>query len=127
MRSPPSSFVLPDLHALTPWSGSINPHYVRLISEEGAERAAFYARIPERMHAVFRQRTGDLLAAYTFPSGSFERLRIIRDFIDILYLVDFTTDEQKGKDAWGTCLTFYNSMRSEKFDDGSQLCRLTQE
>ena len=125
MRSPPSSFVLPDLHALTPWAGAFNPHYMRFV-EEGAERAALYAHLPERKHAFFRQKTGELLAAYSFPSGSFERLRVIRDFIDLLYVVDLTTDDQTGKNAWGTGLTFYNSLRSETFDDGSQLCRLTQ-
>ena len=127
MRSPPSSLVLPDLHALTPWSGGFNPHYARLISEEDAERAALYTHLPESMHPFFRQKAGELLAAYTFPSGSFERLRVVRDLIDLLYVIDLITDDQTGKNARATGLTFYNSLRSENFDDGSQICRLTQE
>ena len=120
-----TSFVLPDLHALTPWPGGFNPHHARF-ADEGPARTALYAYLPERKQAFFRQKTGELLAAYSFPQGSFERLRVIRDFIDLLYVVDLTTDDQAGEAAWGTGLTFYNSLRDEKFDDGSHLCHLTQ-
>ncbi|KAH9929557.1 terpenoid synthase [Epithele typhae] len=119
----PVTFLLPDLHALTPFKGGFNPNHDRF-QYERAERNALYSHLPERKRAFFSAMTGELLTAHSCPYATFERLRVLRDFIDLLYVFDLTTDDESGEAAWSSTHTWSHSFADERYDDGTRLCKL---
>lgn len=124
--SSPSSFVLPDLHAVTPFQGSFNPHY----SEAAAESSEWvngYNVLSDKKRAFFLQGGSELLCAHAYPYASYERFRTTCDFVNLLFTVDEISDDQNGKGAYETGLTFYNSMRNPTYEDGTVLCKMTKE
>ncbi|KAI0360074.1 terpenoid synthase [Trametes cingulata] len=121
-----SSFVLPDLHAVTPFKGSFNPFYVEAAAES-SEWVNSYRILSDRKRAFFLQGGSELLCAHAYPYADHERLRTTCDFVNLLFTVDEISDDQNGKDAHGTGLIFYNSMRDQDYDDGTTLCKMTKE
>lgn len=119
-------FVLPDLHAVTPFTGSFNPHY----SEAAAESSQWinsYRVLSDRKRAFFLQGGSELLCAHAYPYADYERFRTTCDFVNLLFTVDEISDDQNEKGAHETGLTFYNSMKDLTYDDGTTLCKMTKE
>lgn len=59
-------FYVPDLHAVCPLKGDVNPHY----KKAGAESAAWinsYNVFTDRKKAYFMQGCNELLVAHTYP------------------------------------------------------------
>ncbi|KAI0649321.1 terpenoid synthase [Trametes meyenii] len=126
MSSSPSSFVLPDLHAVTPFKGSFNPHYAEAAAESSAW-ANSYSVFSDAKRAFFLQAGSELLCAHAYPYADYERFRTTCDFVNLLFAVDEISDDQDGKGAHATGLTFYRAMSDPSFDDGSVLCTMTKE
>ena len=124
--STPTSFVLPDLHAVTPFVGSFNPHYASA-SIESSEWFNSYRVLSDRKRAFFLQGGSELLCAHAYPYADYERFRTTCDFVNLLFTVDEISDDQNEKGAHATGLTFYNAMRDLDFDDGTTLCKMTKE
>ncbi|OBZ72724.1 Linoleate 10R-lipoxygenase COP4 [Grifola frondosa] len=111
---------------MAPFKGSFNPHY----AEASAESSAWinsYRVLSDRKRAFFLQGGSELLCAYAYPYAGYEQFRTCCDFVNLLFTVDEISDDQNGKDAYGTGLVFYNSMRDLNWDDGSTLCKMTKE
>ncbi|KAI0661547.1 terpenoid synthase [Cubamyces menziesii] len=120
------SFVLPDLHAVTPFVGSFNPHYPAAASES-SEWINSYRVLSDKKRAFFLQGGSELLCAHAYSYADYERFRVTCDFVNLLFTVDEISDDQNGKDAYGTGLIFYNSMSNLDYDDGTTLCKMTKE
>ncbi|KAH9945296.1 terpenoid synthase [Epithele typhae] len=122
----PKSFVLPDLHAMTPFVGSFNPHH-DAVSVESSQWINSYRVLSDRKRAFFLQGGSELLCSHAYPYASYERVRTCCDFVNLLFTVDEISDDQDRKGAYETGLTFYNSMRDLEYDDGTTLCKMTKE
>ena len=122
----PTSFVLPDLHAVTPFVGSFNPHYT-VAATASSEWVNSYRILSDRKRAFFLQGGSELLCAHAYPYADCERLRTTCDFVNLLFTVDEISDDQDEKGAHETGLTFYNAMRDLDYDDGTTLCKMTKE
>ncbi|KAJ3756329.1 isoprenoid synthase domain-containing protein [Lentinula raphanica] len=119
-------FTLPDLFAVCPLVGDVNPHY----KEAGAESADWinsYNVFTDRKKAFFMQGCNELLVAHTYPYAGYEQFRTCCDFVNLLFVVDEVSDEQNGKDARATGQIYLNTMRDPDFDDGSTLCKITKD
>lgn len=124
--STPTFFVLPELQAATPLEGSFNPHYAEASAESSRWINSFRV-LSDRKRAFFLQGGSELLCAHTYPYADYERFRTTCDFVNLLFTVDEISDDQNGKGAYETGLTFYNSMRDLSYDDGTTLCKMTKE
>ena len=60
------SFVLPDLHALTPFPASFSPHYSAVSAESLAWFAGFPNALSDAKRAAFLQGMGGLLCAHAY-------------------------------------------------------------
>ncbi|KAI0833263.1 terpenoid synthase [Trametes gibbosa] len=121
-----SSFLLPDLHAVTPFKGSFNPHYTEAAAES-SEWVNSYNVLSDKKRAFFLQGGSELLCAHAYPYADHERLRTCCDFVNLLFTVDEISDDQNGKGAYETGLTFYNAMSDLAYEDGTTLCKMTKE
>ena len=126
MSTSTTSFVLPDLHSVTPFKGSFNPHYIEA-SAESSEWINSYRVLSDKKRAFFLQGGSELLCAHAYPYADYEQFRTTCDFVNLLFTVDEISDDQDGKGAHETGLTFYNSMRDLSYDDGTTLCKMTKE
>ena len=124
--SAPKSFVLPDLHAVTPFVGSFNPNYAE-VAAESSQWINSHNVLSDRKRAFFLQGGSELLCAHAYPYADYERFRTTCDFVNLLFTVDEISDDQDEKGAHATGLTFYNAMRNLEYDDGSTLCKMTKE
>ncbi len=124
--SSPSSFVLPDLHAVTPYKGSFNPHYPEAAAES-SEWVNSYKVLSDKKRAFFLQGGSELLCAHAYPYAGYQQFRTTCDFVNLLFTVDEISDDQNGKGAYETGLTFYNAMSDPAYDDGTVLCKMTKE
>ncbi|KAI0787868.1 terpenoid synthase [Fomes fomentarius] len=124
--SSPTFFLLPDLHAVTPFEGSFNPHYAEA-SAESSQWINSYRVLSDRKRAFFLQGGSELLCSHAYPYADYERFRTTCDFVNLLFTVDEISDDQNGKGAHETGLTFYNSMHDLNYDDGTTLCKMTKE
>ncbi|EIW57365.1 terpenoid synthase [Trametes versicolor FP-101664 SS1] len=124
--SSPSSFVLPDLHAVTPFKGSFNPHYPEAAAES-SEWVNSYKVLSDKKRAFFLQGGSELLCAHAYPYAGYQQFRTTCDFVNLLFTVDEISDDQNGKGAYETGLTFYNAMSNPAYDDGTVLCKMTKE
>ncbi|KAJ3968566.1 hypothetical protein EV361DRAFT_829823 [Lentinula raphanica] len=91
-------FSLPDLFAVCPLEGDINPHY----KEAGAESAEWinsYDVFVDRQKAFFKQSCNELLVAHVYPYAGYKQFRTCCDFINVLFVIDEISDTQNGKDA----------------------------
>ena len=118
--------MLPDLHAVTPFQGSFNPHYTEA-SAESSQWINSYRVLSDKKRAFFLQGGSELLCAHAYPYADYERFRTTCDFVNLLFTVDEISDDQDEKGAHETGLTFYNSMRDLTYDDGTTLCKMTKE
>ncbi|KAH9856523.1 terpenoid synthase [Lenzites betulinus] len=121
-----SSFVLPDLHAVTPFKGSFNPHYTEAAAES-SEWVNSYNVLSDKKRAFFLQGGSELLCAHAYPYADHEHLRTCCDFVNLLFTVDEISDDQNGKGAHETGLIFYNAISNLAYDDGTTLCKMTKE
>ena len=120
------SFVLPDLFAVCPLTGSTSPFYTDAARESSAWVNS-YNLFTDRKRAYFIQGSNELLVSHTYPYAPFEQFRTCCDFINLLFVVDEVSDEQDGKGARSTGSVFLNVMRDSEWDDGSPLAKMTRE
>ncbi|KAI9000521.1 terpenoid synthase [Trametes punicea] len=125
-RTLPSHFVLPDLHAVTPFVGSFNANYPEAAAES-SDWVNSYRVLSDKKRAFFLQGGSELLCAHAYPYADYERFRTTCDFVNLLFTVDEISDDQNGKDAYNTGLIFYNAMSNLDYDDGTTLCKMTKE
>ncbi|KAI0325770.1 terpenoid synthase [Cubamyces sp. BRFM 1775] len=123
---PTTSFVIPDLFAITPFVGSFNPHYAKVAPESSAWINSFRI-LSDTKRAFFLQGGSEILCAHAYPYADEERFRGTCDFVNLLFILDEISDDQNSKDASGTGSTFYNTLGNPEYDDGSILCKITQE
>ncbi|KAH9895892.1 terpenoid synthase [Cubamyces lactineus] len=121
-----TSFVLPDLHAITPFIGSFNPHYAKVAPESSAWTDSFRA-LSDRKRAFFLQGGNELLCAYAFPYADEERYRAACDFLNLLFIFDATSDDQTSEAVSGIGSVFCNAMSDPEYDDGTTLCKMIKE
>lgn len=81
----------------------------------------------DRKREFFLQMGSELLCAHVYWYADFERFRACCDFVNILFTLDEISDEQNEKDARKTGLVFLSALRDASFDDGSRLCKMSQE
>ncbi len=111
----PSSFVLPDLVTLVNFPFAKNPHY----EQAGAESSSWingFDMFKDRKKVEFIQTCAELLASYFYPTGSYEKLRICCDFMNIVFLLDEICDEQDGDGARQTGDTFVSALVKDEKD-----------
>lgn len=69
----------------------------------------------------------ELLCSWAYPYATPEQLRLCCDFTSLLFVVDEISDDQNGNGAAATGYTLLDALRDGSFDDGSKLCKMTQE
>lgn len=82
-------FLLPDLSALCPLTGSSNPYY----KEAGSESSAWinsYNIFTDRKRAFFVQGCNELLVSHTYPYAGYEQFRTVRFLLSIIILSHLT-------------------------------------
>ncbi|KZT73096.1 terpenoid synthase [Daedalea quercina L-15889] len=126
MSDSPCHFVLPDLFGLCTFKSSTNPHYTSAAAESSAWING-YNIFTDRKRAYFIQGCNELLVSYTYPYADYEQFRTCCDFVNLLFVVDETSDEQNGADARHTGEIFLNIMRDPTWDDGTALAKMTRE
>ena len=126
MSTSTTSFVLPDLHSVTPFKGSFNPHYIEA-SAESSEWINSYRVLSDKKRAFFLQGGSELLCAHAYPYADYEQFRTTCDFVNLLFVVDEVSDEQNGTDARSTGRVYLQAMRDPDWDDGSKLSKMTKE
>ncbi|KAJ8497019.1 hypothetical protein ONZ51_g762 [Trametes cubensis] len=117
---------LPDLHAITPFVGSFNPHYAKVALESSAWVDDSRA-LSDKKRAFFFQTGHELLCAHAYPYADEERYRVTCDFINLLFVFDETSDDQTGEGVSRTGSVFYNALTKPEYDDGTPLCKSTKE
>ena len=122
----PKSYRLPNLHALCPYQASINPHYEK-VAKASAQWVLSFNVINGKKLEFFREKNSQLLCAWTYPCAEPEKLRICCDFTNLLFAVDSISDDQNTEDAYHTGRIIVNTVKDDKFDDGSVLCKMTKE
>ena len=129
MHTSPSSYRLPDLHAMCSWKAAVNPHFEDVAPDSSDWVLSYVYRIPELQHRaeVFKRTSSELLAAYTFPYANAEQLRMCCDFINLLFVIDEVTDVQSGKDAASSRAVVLNAMRGDGLYNDSALSQMTKE
>ncbi|KAI0325772.1 terpenoid synthase [Cubamyces sp. BRFM 1775] len=118
-----TTFVLPDLHAITPFVSFFNPHYDK-ISPEATAWVVQFSVLSGRQRAHYISSMTQLLTPYTYPRANEERYRCCCDYVSILFIYDEITDHQSGEDARSSSERACNAMEDANFDDGTALCRL---
>ncbi|KAL0574236.1 Sesquiterpene synthase 10 [Marasmius crinis-equi] len=126
MAIKPRQFLLPDLLAICPLKGSINPHY----RDAGSESSAWinsYDIFTDRKRAYFVQGCNELLVAHTYPHAGYEEFRTCCDFVNLLFVVDEVSDEQNGKDAAVTGNVFLRAMYDSEYRNSSKIALITKD
>lgn len=121
-----TSFVLPDLLSLCPFPARANPHFERA-SKESYEWLSGFGVFKDRKRAFFIQGENELLCSYAYPYADYEQLRGCSDFVNLLFVLDETSDVQDGQNALKTGLTVYNAFSDPDFEDGSVICTMTKQ
>ncbi|KAF5327834.1 hypothetical protein D9619_004382 [Psilocybe cf. subviscida] len=124
--SSPRQVRLPNLFDACPLTASTNPYY----KEAAAESRAWinsYDIFSDRKRAFFVQGQNELLCSYVYPYAGYEQFRTACDFVNLLFVVDETSDEQNGVGARETGQVFVNVMKNSGWDDGSILAQITRE
>ncbi|RPD69751.1 terpenoid synthase [Lentinus tigrinus ALCF2SS1-7] len=126
---PPASFVLPDLHALTSFPASFNPHYAAAAAESSAWIASFPGALTDATvkRAIFLWCASSLLCAHAYPYADHESLRTTCDFFGLLFTIDEISDDQDEGGARKTGSALYEVMKDPDYDDGSTLCRMAKD
>ena len=122
----PTQIIQPDLHAICPLVGSTSPHYERA-AEESRAWVNGYNLFKGSKLVFFLQGSNELLVSHTYPYAPFAEFRTCCDFVNLLFVVDETSDDQDGIGARATGEVFLNAMRYPGWDDGSALAKMTRE
>lgn len=118
-------FKLPDLLETCPLMSQLNPHY----KQAGGDSAAWidsYHVFRDRKRAFFIQSSSELLCAYTYPYAGCEELRIVCDFVNLLFVVDEVSDDQDGLNARVTADTYLTAMTEAPCNE-TKISRITKE
>ncbi|KAI0806333.1 terpenoid synthase [Irpex lacteus] len=126
MSSTPRAYRLPDLHSICHWKASFNPHYDEARAASSAWVLSYNVFTGKKLE-FFKQGGSELLCAWAYPYAGVEQLRTACDFVNLLFTIDEISDEQSGKDAVDTGLIVLNTMKDDKYDDGSVLCKMTKD
>ena len=115
--SAPKSFVLPDLHAVTPFVGSFNPNYAE-VAAESSQWINSHNVLSDRKRAFFLQGGSELLCAHAYPYADYERFRTTCDFVNLLFTVDEISDTiyevhcQRVPPRFGLCSAYNLPLRT---------------
>ena len=123
MSTIPSSFRLPDLLSMCPFTPSMKSDY----KEDGKSSLAWFDGfkvLSERKRTMFIHSNADLLVAHTYPYAGNEEYRTCLDFISLLFALDEITDDQNEKDARNTMISCLNTLDGKQCD-GSVISRMT--
>ncbi|KAJ8497051.1 hypothetical protein ONZ51_g763 [Trametes cubensis] len=120
----PTSFVIPDLHAMTPFVSSFNPHYDKISLQSSAWVDQFCV-LEGKQRARYISSKTQLLTPYAYPRADEERYRCCCDYVSILFTYDEITDHQNEEDARLSCESSCSAMEDANFDDGTALCHMT--
>ncbi|KAH9940985.1 isoprenoid synthase domain-containing protein [Amylocystis lapponica] len=126
MSSTLQQFILPDLLAICPLTGSTSSHHARAALESSAWVDSYHIFV-DRKRAYFIQGSNELLVSHTYPRAEYEQFRTVCDFVNLLFVVDEVSDDQNGSDARNTGNVYLNAMRDPNWTDGSALSKMTQE
>jgi hypothetical protein len=110
-----AQFTLPNLFACIPFSASVNPHHEPAAAESFAWVDS-YNFFVDRKRAHFLASQIDLLAAYCYPSASYDDFRTICDYTNVLFVIDEISDEQDGRGALETAEICMKAFGGEKCD-----------
>ncbi|KAN0092842.1 hypothetical protein V8E55_003626 [Tylopilus felleus] len=80
----------------------------------------------ERQRDLFN-RTNELLSARAFPYASKERFRICCDCLNLLWMIDESSDDQDGLGARKTGDIIINYLKDSEYKDDSSLAQLTKQ
>ncbi|TCD63578.1 terpene cyclase [Steccherinum ochraceum] len=126
MSAHPTTFTLPNLHALCPFTSSTNPHYLQASTESSAWISSFKVFSAEKL-AFFKKSGAELLCSHVYHYTGYEQLRTCCDFVNLLFTIDEISDDQNAADATHTGHVFIEALRDPDFDDGSVLCQMTKQ
>ncbi|KAF7773405.1 hypothetical protein Agabi119p4_5572 [Agaricus bisporus var. burnettii] len=122
----PQQFILPDLLSSCPLEDGLNPHYREAAAESRTWINSFNI-FSNRKRADFIQGLNELLCSHVYCYAGYEEFRTTCDFVNVLFVVDEISDEQSGKDARATGLSYAESMRNADWDDNSVVAKITKE
>ncbi|KXN91677.1 Linoleate 10R-lipoxygenase COP4 [Leucoagaricus sp. SymC.cos] len=117
---------IPDLLADVPLKDDTNPHYREAAVESRAWISSFHI-FNNRKRADFIQGLNELLCSHVYCFAEYEQFRTTCDFVNALFVVDEISDEQNGKGARDTCLSFVEAMRNPDSDDESVVAKITRD
>ena len=120
------SYVLPDLHALCKWKSAFNPHH-KEAAAASSEWVLGYGFFSGKKLQFFCEGGSELLCSYVYHYASLEHLRTACDFVNLLFTIDEISDEQNSDEAKKTGQVVLNAFRDPNYQDGSKLCKMTQE
>lgn len=120
------TYRLPDLHPMCPWKARFNPHHDEAAVASKEWVLSFNALKGKKLE-FFKEGGSELLCSWAYPYAGLEQLRTCCDFVNLLFTIDEISDEQNGKDALATGMSFLNTMKDDSYDDGSVLCKMTKE
>lgn len=104
----------------------MNPHYDAVRADSAAWTLPFYAQFPERKRAHFKDSRFELLAAYGAPNTDAEGLRIVCDLMNLISVLDETTDDQDFQTATKLGRGFEDALTGGA-GDGSVVARMARE
>lgn len=124
--SHPRIIHLPSFHSICRWQASCNTHH-EVVSAASRQWVASYNILSPYDWSIFTKCLPELLASWAYPRATPDQLRICCDLISLLFIVDDVSDDQTGEGAASTGSTLLDALRDETFDNGTTLCKMTQE
>lgn len=121
------SYIIPDLLRLsTPFTSSMNIHWVKAASESSAWVSRYNVFTDQKL-TEFVSYSLELLVAYTYPHANYDTFRTCCDFMNLVFVIDEISDVQNGEDAGITGEVYLNALRDPEWTDGSALAEMTKE
>ncbi|EJD04498.1 terpenoid synthase [Fomitiporia mediterranea MF3/22] len=122
-----TQLAIPDLLLLTPfpWDKG-NPHYSSE-KKESTEWMLKYGVFSDHRRDRLNTINIELFGAYTYPYADAEALRIVTDFVMILFALDEFTDLQDQDGAKATSDIFVNALNGVSGNDNSPIALFTKD
>ncbi|KAI5119819.1 hypothetical protein M0805_006952 [Coniferiporia weirii] len=115
---------LPDMCSMCPFPCSLNPLY-KQVGEESLAWINSYHILGDKTHAFFQKTNASLMAAYSYPFATHEKLRTASDLTNVLFGMDEISDLQSGANARLTTGRHVRMLLGELACDNSDVSRMT--
>lgn len=116
---------LPDLFAIIPFQGSVNPYHGQAASES-SQWVESYGAFTGNQKLHFSMSCFELLASEAYPYTDLPKLRMCCDLINLLSVVDELCDDKSGDGAKKLSNQYLRGLNGNPCD-GSLISRMAKE